>query len=70
MGCRQRAGTLIMSFSSAARFWPVIFSGRCIGHLVSRGAAGVEAFNQADSSIGTFTSLAEAADALKPRGAP
>jgi hypothetical protein len=49
----------------AGRFWPIIASGRCIGHIIHRGPAGLEAFNQVDTSIGVFPSLPEAADALQ-----
>jgi hypothetical protein len=37
---------------------------RCLGHLISRGPAGWEAYDVADRSIGTFPDQDAAADAV------
>jgi hypothetical protein len=37
---------------------------RCLGHLLSRGRLGWEAFNADDQSVGIFTTQTEAASAL------
>jgi hypothetical protein len=45
--------------------WAAIMLGcQCIGHIVSRGPMGLEAFDPDDKSLGLFGSQAEAADAL------
>jgi hypothetical protein len=45
--------------------WAAIMLGcRCLGHIVSRGVCGVEAYDANDKSIGTFPTQAAAADAL------
>jgi hypothetical protein len=37
---------------------------RCVGFVISRGKEGFEAFDIYDISIGTFTTMAAAADAV------
>lgn len=45
--------------------WMAVYDGtRCIGHLLSRGPKGVEAFDRNDNSLGPFPSMKAAADAL------
>lgn len=45
--------------------WLSVYDGaRCLGHVLSRGPKGVEAFDQNDNSIGTFPTTKAAADAL------
>jgi hypothetical protein len=45
--------------------------GKVVGHLLSRGVAGIEAFDIADCSLGLFPTQHEAADALlKERSVP
>ena len=42
-----------------------VYDGRhCLGHVLSRGPKGFEAFNTDDRSLGLFQSQAEAANAL------
>jgi hypothetical protein len=47
-----------------APFMRVHSESGCIGHLLSRGPRGVEAFDAGDTSLGTFATAAEAAAAL------
>jgi hypothetical protein len=42
----------------------VYAEGRCIGHVVSRGRDGIEAFDRDDQSIGLYPTNDEAARAL------
>jgi hypothetical protein len=45
-----------------------IYSGQsCIGHLLLRGKAGVEAFDSDDQSLGIFPDTKTAADAVSAR---
>ena len=52
-----------------------VYDGRkCVGFIVARGKPGVEAFDRAESSLGFFITLGEAANAvfdgvLKKQGA-
>jgi hypothetical protein len=42
-----------------------VYSGqRCAGHLISRGKAGVEAFDREDRSLGVFADVISAANAV------
>jgi len=42
-----------------------VYSGRtCIGHLLLRGRAGIEAFDAADRSLGIYATPRAAADAI------
>jgi len=42
-----------------------VYDGReCIGHLLNRGKCGWQAYDAVDSSLGTFTTQGEAAEAL------
>jgi hypothetical protein len=43
---------------------PVMDGQTCIGHLLRRGPAGVEAFNKTDASLGLFPNDREAASAV------
>lgn len=48
-----------------------VTSGRtCIGHLLSRGKAGVEAFDAAGHSLGLFPTTKTAADAICAKAVP
>jgi hypothetical protein len=51
------------------RFWPVVAGGRCIGHMISRGLAGIECFDRDNRSLGIFATAAEALSALTPKPA-
>jgi hypothetical protein len=45
--------------------WLSVYDGtRCLGHVLSRGARGVEAFDRNDNSLGNFPTTKDAADAL------
>jgi hypothetical protein len=51
----------------------VVYDGgqrRCIGHVLSRGKEGFEAFDVADRSIGIFQTQAQAATAVSAEAAP
>jgi hypothetical protein len=42
-----------------------VYDGRtCVGHLLMRGRAGVEAFDRDDNSLGVFASASDAANAV------
>jgi hypothetical protein len=41
-----------------------IYDGRCIGHLISRGKLGYEAFTANDRSLGLFANQAAGAAAI------
>ncbi len=43
---------------------PVLDANRCIGHLLRRGPAGVEAFDAGERSIGVFQNDHDAAAAI------
>jgi hypothetical protein len=56
--------------NSTASSWLAIYSSQgsaqdCIGHALSRGKTGWEAFGRDDQSVGLFPSLTTAADALE-----
>jgi hypothetical protein len=53
--------------SSAARFWPIVAHGKCVGHLLSRGVAGVEAFGVDDRAIGIFPNALAALTAISEK---
>jgi hypothetical protein len=45
--------------------WVAVYSGRqCLGHVLSRGRAGAEAFDVNDKSIGLYPDFQAAADAI------
>jgi hypothetical protein len=45
--------------------WLAVYDGTtCVGHVITRGKLGAEAFDADDHSVGIFASMAEAADAL------
>jgi hypothetical protein len=46
---------------SGAPITPVIYDQRCLGHIISRGPKGFEAFDADDKSIGTYPTQREAA---------
>lgn len=46
-----------------------VYDGRtCLGHIISRGVAGYEAFDSSDTSLGLFDTQRGAAAALSDRG--
>ena len=50
--------------------WRALYSGQtCLGHLLSRGKAGTEAFDRNDRSLGIFPDQKSAADAISAAGA-
>jgi len=50
--------------------WQAVYDGqRCIGHLLSRGRLGVEAFDADDRSLGIFPTTQEAAAAIPAKEA-
>jgi hypothetical protein len=50
--------------------WCSVFDGReCVGHIVSRGKLGVEAYDARDRSVGIFPTMPLAANALIDGGA-
>jgi hypothetical protein len=48
----------------AAQWLSVYDGARCLGHVLSRGPKGVEAFDRDDNSLGTYPTMQAAADAL------
>ena len=49
--------------------WCALYSGQtCLGHLLSRGRAGAEAFDRNDRSLGVFPDLKSAAAAVSAAG--
>jgi hypothetical protein len=45
--------------------WLSVYDGtKCLGHVLSRGPKGVEAFDRDDNSLGNFPTMQAAADAL------
>jgi hypothetical protein len=50
--------------SSAPTLAYVYDGQRCLGHMLSRGRSGVEAFDQSDKSLGLFPDQRAAADAI------
>jgi hypothetical protein len=66
---RKRAASTITRIDQEN--WCAIYDGRtCIGHAIARGRHGVEAYDVDDKSIGTFVTIADAANALEERGRP
>jgi hypothetical protein len=60
-----RAPQARMSTRNVPSAWAAVYVGcQCIGHIIGRGAYGLEAFDRDDKSIGMFGSQSEAADAL------
>jgi hypothetical protein len=54
-----------MSSASSIPTMQIVIAGRSVaGHLLSRGIAGIEAFDRDDHSIGIFATADEAARAL------
>ena len=52
----------------APHSWCSVFNGhRCVGHLVSRGCQGIEAYDLADRSMGVFATQAQAVAELRAR---
>jgi hypothetical protein len=48
--------------------WSAVYDGqRCIGHVLSRGKLGVEAFDAGDVSLGIFPNMKAAANAVSER---
>jgi hypothetical protein len=67
----DRLGCAISSRATTfhPRFQAVLIGQRCIGHVLSRGRFGLEAFDADDNSIGTFPDVRTAALALAQGGA-
>jgi hypothetical protein len=54
-----------MASMSAAPPLQYVCDGRqCLGHMLSRGKSGIEAFDRDDKSLGLFPSPQDAADAV------
>ena len=52
------------STTPEAQFQAVYFGQACLGHILTRGKQGVEAFDLADRSIGMFGDVGAAATAV------
>jgi hypothetical protein len=52
--------------ASPSTNWVAVYAGQtCLGHVISRGPRGFEAFDPDDKPIGLFATQASAADALE-----
>jgi hypothetical protein len=53
---------------STQHWWSIYIGRQSIGHVISRGRAGYESFDQHDRSVGIFSDLRTAAAALPDDG--
>jgi hypothetical protein len=69
LGKRVSACSRSQNPPQANPHWFSVYDGRlCIGHLISRGKLGVEAFDVGDRSLGIFPSLKQAIAAFDGGG--
>jgi hypothetical protein len=65
----QLGGSISLASTKFSSTLQALYDGRtCIGHVISRGPRGVEAFDVDDNVVGLFPDVRTAADALLARG--